>query len=193
MRLLRFISLVLLIVLPYAAHAYSPLTYSKTVIKIVPADEGKPIVQPSQAGKTDGDKKAEDSKTSDLLPSLHRVEKEFTVEVRPLAFLEQKDFIAHQPFTDKEGMMMVIDPASPEQLKSSNLMGKIDVLFVLEDGTIEKIAPDIDLSTLAEPVPSEKPVRAFVFLKAGMAQQSDIKPGDHVVGYLFKTHPIILQ
>lgn len=171
----------------FALGADSPVIYTKTVITIIPAsDTAKP------AGKDDG-KKIEDSKESELMPSIHRVAKEFTVEVRPLAFLQQSDFIAHQPFTDKEGMMFVVDPSGPVSLKSSNLLGKVDVLFVLEDGIIEKIAPELSLRDLAEPLTSEKPIHALVFLGSGMAQSSDIKPGDRIDAAFFKTHPIILQ
>lgn len=186
--LVRLLYTLILCLLPFlSGYAGTTLTYSTTVIKIVPAQETV-----STAKKND-DKKSVDVGASDLLPDLHRVEKEFTVEVRPLGFLAQKDFIAHQPFTDREGMMMVIDPPTQEQLKSSNLIGKIDVLFVLEDGLIEKIVPDIDLTTLAEPLAADKPIHAFIFLKAGMAAASDIKPGDHVRGVIFKTHPVVLQ
>jgi len=190
-----FYIFVIAYLLPFSqSYAYTPLTYSKTVIKIVPADDSATNEKKDDGKKkSDDDKKAGDAGTGNLLPALHRVEKEFTVEVRPLSFLEQRDFIAHQPFTDREGMMMIIDPPAQEQLKSSNLLGKIDVLFVLEDGTIEKIAPGIDLSTLAEPLATDKPMRAFVFLKADTTQSNDIRPGDHIVGYLFKTHPVILQ
>lgn len=184
---MKILALLIFWLLPLSAgYAYNTLTYSTTVIKIIPANE------PAAANKNN-DQKTVDARTSDLLPALHRAQKEFTVEVRPLSFLAQKDFISHQPFTDREGMMMIIEPPAQEQLRSSNLIGKIDVLFVLEDGTIEKIAPDIDLTQLAEPLTTDKPVRAFVFLKAGMAQASDIKPGDHIAGSLFKSHPVVLQ
>ncbi len=191
--ILWFLMLMVCLVTSAPALAYTPLIYSKSVIRIVPVDDTKADSKKEDEKKKGDGKKAEDSKVSDLLPSLYRVGKEFTVEVRPMSFLEQHDFIAHQPFTDKEGMMMVIDPPEKEQLRSSNLLGKIDVLFVLEDGTIDKIAPNLALTELVEPINTEKPVKAFVFLKAGMAQASDIRPGDHVAGTLFKTHPVILQ
>lgn len=186
----KLLSVFLLLLLPFSqASADAPLVYSKTVITIVPAPElSKP-----QSNKKADDKKISDSKTIDLLPETRRVTKEFTVEVRPLSFLSEHDFIAHQPFTDKEGMMMLIDPPAPTQLKSSNLLGKVDVLFVLEDGIIDKIAPDLSLPELEEPLASDKPVRAFVFLKPGQAQASDIRPGDRVENPLFKTHPFVLQ
>jgi len=192
MKLFLIASGLLLLALP--AFADAPLTYSKTVVKIIPASEKQVFMEKEEAfGKESDTKKAGDSNTHDLMPVLHRVAKEFTVEVRPLSFLEQRDFIAHQPFTDKEGMMMVVEPAAVTQLKSSNLIGKSDILFVMEDGHIEKIAPDIALSELAEPLDSGKPVRAFIFLKSGMEQESDIKPRASIENDLFKPHPVILQ
>ena len=181
--------LFILLLLPaFLAYADAPLIYSKTLLKITPAFE---TLNPR--AKVADDKTAADSRVSDFLPNLERVTKEFTVEVRPLSFLDQHDFIAHQPFTDKEGMMMLVEPPAPAALKSANLIGKIDILFILEDGIIEKIAPNLALNELGEPLTSEKPVRAFVFLKAGQAQASDIRPGDRVDNPWFRTHPVILQ
>ncbi len=178
----------------------TPVIYSKTVIKIIPSRPRVSAEATEQAEKNDNKKSASNvikdagnTKSSDLFPDLKRVSKEFTVEVRPLSFLEQKDFISHQPFTDKEGMMMLIEPAQVAQLKSANLIGKIDVLFVSPDGIVEKIAPDLVLPDLLEPIDSEKPVRAFIFLKAGQAKDSDIEPGDYIENQLFKSHPVILQ
>lgn len=181
--------LVILLLFPAFAYADAPLIYSKTVVRIIPSSD----TVKSRSKLDDDDKKAVDSKVTDFLPSLQRVTKEFTVEVRPLSFLDQHDFIAHQPFTDKEGMMMLVDPPASAALKSANLLGNIDILFVLEDGTIEKIAPNLALNELVEPLTSEKPVRAFIFLKAGQAQASDIRPGDRIDNPLFKNHPVILQ
>lgn len=193
---MRFIAICLLLLFPVMpVLADAPLVYSKTSIRIIPSpqsikSDGK---QEEDKQKKEIDKKAGESNADDLLPSLHRVTKEFMVEVRPLSFLDQHDFMAHQPFTDKEGMMMLIDSHTSVQLKSSNLLGKVDVLFVLDDGVIERIAPELVLPELAEPLTSDKPIRAFIFLKDGMVKQSDIRPGDSVEGAVFKTRPVILQ
>ena len=187
-----WIALFIILFLPLTLHAETPVIYSKTVIKIIP----KQVQIFKEEGKKEdknNEKKAGDSKTGDMLPNLKRVTKEFNVEVRPLSFITQHDFISSQPFTDKEGMMMMVDPVQIAELKSSNLFGKIDVLFVSEDGVISKIAPNLTLSELAEPVSSEKPIKAFIFLKNDMARISDIKPNDIIENPIFKSHPIILQ
>lgn len=177
------------------ACADAPLVYSQAVIKIVPSPASikEDAQKEAEKSKQDVNRKAGDSRLSDLLPSLQRVVKEFTVEIRPLSFLQQRDFIAHQPFSDREGMMTLIDPPAQAQLKSSNLLGKVDVLFVKEDGIIDKIAPDLSLPELTEPLDSDKPIHAFIFLKDGAAQAADIRPGDSVEGSVFKAPPVVLQ
>ena len=189
---MKFIILVISLLLPITIFAETPVIYSKTIIKIVPSQ--------IQIAKEDGkktdkneEKKAVDSKTGDMLPNLKRISKEFSVEIRPLSFLTQHDFISSQPFTDKEGMMMLVEPVQISELKSSNLFGKVDVLFVSEDGVVTKIAPNLNLAELAEPVSSEKPIRALIFLKNNMAKISDIQPSDIIENPIFKSHPVILQ
>ncbi len=189
---MRFIPLILafLVIIPAAfADEAAPVIYTKTTIKIIPkADKTKVELQPAE--KKD---EKEESKPTEVLPVLPRVTKEFTVEVRPIEFLGQHDFISHQPFTDKEGMMILITPPQIVALKSANLLAKVDVLFVMEDGLISQIAPNLSLPGLAEPIETEKSVHAFVFLKAGTAKESDIAPGDTLESPLFKTHPIMLE
>ncbi|HEU5046260.1 MAG TPA: DUF192 domain-containing protein [Rickettsiales bacterium] len=191
-----FAALTLSALLPFSsAYADTPIIYSQAVIKIVPSPASlkEESLKEAEKSKTDTNKKAGDSSAADFMPILHRVVKEFTVEIRPLSFLQQHDFIAHQPFNDREGMMTLIDPPAKAQLKSSNLLGKVDVLFVKEDGIIDKIAPELSLPDLSEPIDSDKPIRAFIFLKDGAAQASDIRPGDSVEGSVFKAPPVILK
>jgi len=176
----------LALLLPAAYAAEQPaLVYSRTTIRIIPKSDEK-MVQAEE-------KKNPANKPEEVLPVLPRVAKEFTVEVRPLSFLAQRDFIAHQPFTDKEGMLFLIDPPQTAALSSANLLAKVDVLFVREDGFIAKIVPSLALPTLAEPIDSQTPIHAFIFLKAGMAESSDIKPGDHIQSALFTPRPVILE
>lgn len=192
---------VAIIALMLAAPAFSrasddmPVIYSRAVIKIVPADTGAPEAKPkAKTEDAEGDdSKPEENKPTSVLPHLQRVAKEFTVEVRPLRFLSQRDFISHQPFTDTGGMLILIDPPARMALKSASLLAKLDVLFVNSDGVITKIAPGISLAYLDEDIDSGKAIRAFIFLKSGMASASDIHPDDHVEGSFFRTHPVILQ
>jgi len=185
---MKRLSFLLLLFYASVSYASSPLVYSKTVITILPASEGI-----RQGNNKEEGKKAEDSKLGDLIPGTRRTRKEFTVEVRPLSFLNQNDFISHQPFRDKEGMMFIIDPPDIVPLKSSNILGEVDIVFVSEDGIIEQIAPHIDLSDINEPIQSDKKVKAIIFLGKGSTSANDIRPNDHIESQFFKTHPVILQ
>jgi len=166
-----------------------PVIYTRTILKFIPKHAHSKV----ETVKEVKEEKQGDSKPTEILPSLPRVAKEFDVEVRPLGFLAQHDFLAHQPFTDKGGMLILIDPPQRIALTSTNLLAKVDVLFVTEDGLITQIAPDVLLPGLQEPIDTENPIHAFIFLKAGMAKASDIEPGDHVESTVFKTHPVLLE
>ena len=178
----RILLAIVCISLPLAGVAQTPLTYSKVTIRIAPRSAApKPE---ATKGESDAAKKEESgaAKPSEILPVLPRTAKEFVVELRPPAFLTQKDFIAHQPFGDKEGMLILLDPPQAMKLTATNLLGKSDILLVKEDGLISQIAPDVNLRELDEPIDSSEMLRAFVFLKAGTAKASDIQPGDRVSG-----------
>jgi uncharacterized membrane protein (UPF0127 family) len=187
---MKYVLFILALLLPLWAYADSqpPIIYTKTIVKIIPKLAPAKVVN-----ATKEDKKEDTTKPSEILPELARVSKEFNVEVRPLQFLAQRDFIAHQPFTDKEGMLILIDPPQQASLNAARLLAKVDVFFINEDGIITKIAPDLALSTLDEPINSDNPLHAFLFLKAGMSKTNDIKPGDRVESSFFKKHPIVLQ
>jgi len=181
----QLIAFILLCAFTSAAYAAdSPFIYSRAVLKIVPLPA---------APKSPAPKKEDGNKPTEVLPQLARVAKEFTVDVRPPQFLAQQDYIALQPFTDQGGMLILFDPPQMASLKSANMLAKADVLFLLDDGVIDKIAPELSLKNLPEPVQSDKPVRAFLFLKAGMTKTSDIHPGDHVENSLFRTHAVVIE
>jgi uncharacterized membrane protein (UPF0127 family) len=169
------------------ADEQSPVVYSRTILKVVPASSSAADAKEQTKKKTDDAKKATTSVTGT------RTTKEYTVDVRPLQFLAQRDFIAHQPFSDKGGMLALITPAQVTELKSSNLLGNVDVLFVAPDGLITKIMPNLSLPALEEPISSETPVRAFVFLKGQTAKTDDVQPGDHIDNPLFRPHPVVLE
>lgn len=191
-----FLSLLLLSAFPASGAERNPFIYAKTVLKILPKAEPEPVeeLKDSDKVKADPQKDGITVITPDpLMPKLKRVPKEFTVEVRPHSFLHQKDFIAHQPFADREGMLILIDPPAVAQVTATRMIASADVLFADNDGIIIKIAPSLKLSELTEPVESGRPIHAFIYLKAGTAESSDIRPGDRIENRHFKTHPVVIQ
>jgi len=181
MRKFFLIPLLLLIASPSLAQRSEPFVYSKTLVKIVPKSTEP---GPSQAGAPDITK---------MLPTLKRVPKEFTVDVRPAEFLKQRDFISMQPFSDRGGLFILFDPPAEAQVTQTKMISIADVLFIDADGNITKIAPSLKLSSLTETIDSGGPIRALLFLKAGTTVSSDIGVGDKIENEHFKSHPIILQ
>lgn len=175
-----------IILIPFAVVSAepTPIVYSRILLKIIPT---------SQPVSTTKEQKENAKKSVAELPPTPRNTKTYTVNVRPLQFLAQRDFISHQPFTDKGGMLILIDPPEVATLQSSNLLGTVDVLFISPDGIIIKIIPNVSLSALEEPISTEKPVRAFVFLKGQTAKTDHIQPGDRIENSLFKSNPLILD
>jgi uncharacterized membrane protein (UPF0127 family) len=184
------VAFVLLVACPALAQQQGVFVYSKTILKIIP--------KPSDPAATASNGKEPAEKTDNalgniMMPDLKRAPKEFKVEVRDPSFLEIRDFIVHQPFADKEGMIILIDPPQQMQLKATRMIASADVLFVDVDGNIFKIAPALNLSNLSEPIDSGRPLHAYVFLKSGMAAASDIQIGDRIENASFKTHPVVIQ
>jgi uncharacterized membrane protein (UPF0127 family) len=193
---MRYLFLILALFTWQAASAVesAPVIYTLTTVKII----SKPGAVSNAAN---ADKKKEGDAKSDItrkppessMPTPATVPHEFSVEVRPLSFLVQKDFISHQPFTDKNGMLFLIQPPQTARLSATRIVGKADVLLVTQDGVISKIAPELMLSSLEEPIDSQTPIHAFIFLQAGITKADNIQPGDRVESPMFKTHPVILE
>jgi Uncharacterized ACR, COG1430 len=216
----RFLLTALLLLLCTPAHAQrdvQPIIYNRVILKYIPKPEPKPIPSPLPApmpmvreqepAKAKGElltkadaKKQEELKVSKILPPEGeqsppppRTSFDFTVEIKTPDFLIQDDFITHSMFGKHEGLLILIDPVAEASLTASRMVGTSDVIFINEDGIITKIAPNLNLADLAEPIASGKPIRAFLFIKAKSAEQDRIIPGDRFENGIFKTHPVILQ
>lgn len=192
-----FLLTLLLLACPAIAGADETFVYTKTVLKIVPRPGSQRTPAPAEAKDAAKDIKKGDTPLFDtaesLMPVIKRAPKEYTVEVRTRAFLDQTDFIEHQPFADREGMLILIDPPAEAAVKSTQMIAQADLLFVDADGVIVKIAPELALAALTEPVESGKPIHAFLFLKSGAAAHDDILLGDRIENSNFKTHPVVIE
>ena len=171
----------------------STFVYSKTTIKINPKN---PEMSPEPQGTEKSVNPENVGGVLDpavMMPALQRTPKEFVVDLRTQDFLQQKDFIVMQPFADREGMMILIEPAARFQLKATRMISSADVLFADSDGYITKMAPDLKFPTLTETIDSDKPIHAVIYLKSGTIASSDIQIGDRVENMNFQTHPVVIQ
>ena len=191
MKRVLFLLLPLLLACPAHAVSGNAFIYSKTILRIVPGAQAQQADAPLKENK-EADKK-NTAAPEVFMPQLKRSPKEFTVEVRTPSFLSQKDFILHQPFTDRQGMLILVDPPAIAEVTATRMIASADVLFINEDGAIVKIAPRLKLSDLTESIGSGGPIRAFVYLKPGTTEANDIQVGDRIENTYFKTHPVVIQ
>jgi uncharacterized membrane protein (UPF0127 family) len=159
-----------------ARSAEGNFVYSKAVIKIIPA------ARQSAEGKEDSAKAATAS-----TPHL------FTVAIRDIAFLDQKDFVASFALSGQNGLLLPVAAEETPPLQAKSLLTPVDVLFVAPDGAIAEIAPSLSLARLEEPLIPHEKLRAYLLLKAGTAAEMGIKPGDYVQHSLFRRRPVVLQ
>lgn len=85
-----------------------------------------------------------------------------------------------------EGMLFLNDPPRKASFWMKNTLIPLDMLFVAEDGTIEKIAERVPPRSL-ETVESDGPARAVLEINGGLSEQLGITPGSKVLYKAFGT------
>lgn len=214
--MIRLLCILLLVASPVLAEQDNGVVmYSQTILRLIPKPEPKPIISPmrdpeplskkeSPKGKlyTKADLKkeqelkvkAEQQETPPAPPAPPpRVPIDFTVEIKSPDYLQQTDFITHGDMPPHEGIFIQMDPVAIATITATHMVGKSDVIFVNEDGFITKIAPNLDLEELVEPISSGQPVLGVLYVKAGTVEEDRIVPGDHFENPMFKTHPVTIQ
>ena len=89
------------------------------------------------------------------------------------------------------GVMTYFVEAEPRTLSAENLYEPIDILFIRDDGIIAQIMPNIMLAYLSDDVQVDFPVRAYLYLQAGVAESYGLKPGDRIEHGMFTPSPML--
>lgn len=84
------------------------------------------------------------------------------------------------------GMLFVYEQPQRAVFWMKNTLIPLDMLFVAEDGTIEKIAERVPPRSL-ETVESDGPARAVLEINGGLSEQLGITPGSKVLYKAFGT------
>lgn len=169
------------------AWAATPIIYSHGDISITPAPE--PVETESK-----GDKIKEAAIVKEPVAPTPRTTHFFNVEIRPEKSFIQNTGMFTQPVLDeKHGMMVVVDDPGIVPVIGDNIYTAFDILFVNTHGRISQIAPAVNLSELSGEITPKEPVRAFIYLQAGLCKKFDIRPGDMVGHDIFHKNPVILN
>ena len=117
----------------------------------------------------------------------------YNVEVRPEDALRLEYIHTLNELPDAGGVMIVFTAPSVIGLPALKVPTAVDALFVLDNGTITQILPNVVLADLTQEVVAQAPIKAFLFLKAGTVTAQHIHPQDVVVGKKFTPAPPLLQ
>jgi uncharacterized membrane protein (UPF0127 family) len=117
----------------------------------------------------------------------------FNIEVRPEDALRLEYIHTLNSLTDDSGVMIAFSAPSVVALPSFKVPTPVDALFVLDNGRIEQILPNVVLSELTQEITTKSPIKGFLFLKAGTVAALGIRPNDVVSGKTFTPAPPLMH
>lgn len=167
----KAIACVVLIIASSAVAQVTPLIFERETIKIVSPTPKEGAENP---------------------PPVHPV-LAYDVEIRPEDALRLEYIHTLNNMTDATGVMIAFAAPSVVALPALQVPTAVDALFVLDNGTITQILPNVVLADLTQEVAAPVPVKAFLFLKAGQVAARGIRPHDIITGKRFTPPPPVLQ
>ncbi len=117
----------------------------------------------------------------------------FDVEIRPEDALRLEYIHTLNSLTDTSGVMIAFSAPSVVALPPLQVPTAVDALFVMNDGTVAQIMPNVVLADITQEIVAQKPIKAFLFLKAGAVAAKAIQPGDVIYGKRFASKPQLMK
>lgn len=159
------ISAMSLVVPAFAAAQLTPVIFERAAISIEPKlNEGEPL----------------------------RLTSVYDIEVRPEDALRLEYIHTLNRLDEKSGVAIVFTAPTMVPLPRMQVFTPVDALFVSENGTILQIYPGAVLGRLEQDILARDPIKAFVFLEQGQAEEKRIKPGDIITGRMFMPAPPVM-
>lgn len=123
--------------------------------------------------------------TADKEVTLTRPPVTLDVELRGEEALSLEYIHTLNTLDDKNGVMILLSSPAIAALPAMKVYTAVDVLFVAEDGTILQISPSVVLGELTQTIQAKAPIKALLFIKAGVAAARGIRPRDTIAGRMF--------
>jgi hypothetical protein len=117
----------------------------------------------------------------------------YDVEIRPEDALRLEYIHTLNNLTDRNGVMIAFSAPSVVALPVLQAPTAVDALFIMNDGTIAQILPNVILAEMTQEIVAREPIKAFLFLKAGTAAVQKIRPLDVVSGKKFTAAPPFMK
>lgn len=179
-----------------------PVIYSKTVIALVPGyaipktisqspelqgELKAETVTPESTPETQEGASTEADKPAKQTPLRHTI----NVQVRPNQIRLDSGMINNYALDDNNAVLTYFTVAEPRSLLAENIQKPLDILFIRDDGTIVQIVPEVIPAYLPDDIGTDFPLRALLYLKAGLAEAWGIEPGYRIEHGMFNPKPII--
>lgn len=126
-------------------------------------------------------------------PAAPRVAQRFNVEVRPEDALKLDYIQALTMLNDTSGVMIAFGAPTIAPLPYFRVQQATDVLFVDDEGMILQIYPGHVPMDVSRDIYADRPIKALIYLKAGIVKARDIRPKDIVQSRVFNPPPPLLQ
>lgn len=180
------------------AQQVTPLIFEREEIRITSPASITVITSntPEKADtpKPEGDTPKEGASTDPKPPvATGHPQLNFDVEVRSEDALRLEYIHTLNSLADNTGVIISFTKPSQYNLPAFRVPTPVDVLFVMENGTVEQIVPNIVLSDLSQEITARKPFKGFLFLKAGTVAAKGIKPKDVVSSRVFNAGPALVR
>jgi hypothetical protein len=117
----------------------------------------------------------------------------FDVEVRPEDALRLEYIHTLNELTNSSGVMVAFTAPGIVSLPAWRVPTPVDALFVMDNGTVAEILPNVVLADMTQEIASRSPIKAFLFLKAGSVKTLGIQPKDIVYSSKFTPAPPVME
>lgn len=173
------------------------MVYSQTVIGIVPGNivpkaitQSPELQSPQQPAS---DTPQESDTTEMILQQATSEQRKLRVQVRNNQIPLNSGLFLSYRLDAGHGVLTYFGQAKPRQLIAENIRAPLDVLFIRDDGIVAQIVPEIVMAYLPDNIGADFPIRALLYMQAGLSAEWGIQPGYRIEHGMFNPKPLIYR
>lgn len=115
----------------------------------------------------------------------------FRVQVRPDQIPLDSGIFTNYKLDANNAVLTYYAEASPKVIHAESVQKSLDILFVRDDGVIAQIIPEVVPAYLTEEIEVTFPLRALLYVEAGLTETLGITPGYRIEHGMFRPKPLI--
>lgn len=195
--MIKQLIIISLALLSFPAFAQEqPVVYSQTVIGIVPGNTVPKAITQSpelQSPQEDAADSSVSNATNMMLQQATSEKLKLRVQVRNNQIPLNSGLFLNYRLDAGHGVLTYFGQAKPRVLVAENIQAPLDVLFIRDDGIVAQIVPEIVMAYLPDNIGTDFPIRALLYMQAGLAGEWGIQPGYRIEHGMFNPKPLIYR